>query len=96
MISPFVCLALSFLCFYDLIRDIPSSGSCFIGLYLGGIRSSGLYYLLAGGEGCCNVCWGLGWHSHSYSYPIMLVGVIVISFFSLCVLCFGFGVVVLC
>ena len=40
MISLFVCLALSFLCFRDLVRDIPSGGSCLVGLCLGGIRFS--------------------------------------------------------
>ena len=40
VISLFDCLALSFLCFCDLVRDIPSGGSCFVGLCLGGMRFS--------------------------------------------------------
>jgi len=40
VISLFDYLALSFLCFRDLIRDIPSGGSCVVGLCLGGMRFS--------------------------------------------------------
>jgi len=38
VISPLICLALSFLSFRDLVRDIPSGGSCFVRLCLGGMR----------------------------------------------------------
>ena len=38
VISPSHCLALSFLSFRVLVRDIPSSGSCFVGLCFGGMR----------------------------------------------------------
>jgi len=35
---PFSCLAFLFFNFHVLVRDIPSGGSCFIGLCFGGIR----------------------------------------------------------
>jgi len=38
VISPFSCLALLFISFCVLVRDIPSGGSCFVGLCFGGIR----------------------------------------------------------
>jgi hypothetical protein len=40
VISPLLCLANLFLCFRDLISDSPSGGSCFVGLYFGGMRLS--------------------------------------------------------
>jgi len=40
VITPFSCLALSFSSFRVLMRDMLSSGSCFIGSYLGWIRLS--------------------------------------------------------
>jgi hypothetical protein len=40
VISPLFCLASSFLYFHDLVRDIPSGSSCFVGLCLGGMRFS--------------------------------------------------------
>jgi len=38
VISPFSCLALLFINFHVLVRDIPSGGSCFVGSCFGGIR----------------------------------------------------------
>ena len=40
IISPLFCLTLSFLSFHVLVRDIPSGGSCLIGLCFGGMRFS--------------------------------------------------------
>ena len=40
IISPLSRLALSFLSFCVLVRDIPSSGSCLVGLCFGGMRFS--------------------------------------------------------
>ena len=40
VITPSLCLALSFLSFLVLVRDSPSGGSCFVGLCLGGMRFS--------------------------------------------------------
>ena len=40
VISLFSCLALAFLSFCVLVRDIPSGGSCFIGLCFGGMSDS--------------------------------------------------------
>ena len=40
VISPLHCLAVSFLSFHVLVRDIPSGGSCFVGLCFGGMRFS--------------------------------------------------------
>ena len=38
--SPLFCFALLFLSFCVLVRDIPSGGSCVVGLCFGGMRFS--------------------------------------------------------